>query len=49
VNFEVTGTGKVAGVGNGNHSDMSGFQQPGKKPVRAFSLQTPPMYNLTML
>jgi len=29
--FEVTGTGKVAGVGNGNHSDMSGFQQTGKK------------------
>jgi len=31
VSFEVTGNGKIAGVGNGNHSDMSSFQQPRKK------------------
>jgi beta-galactosidase len=30
VNFEVTGSGKVAGVGSGNPRDMSSFQQPGK-------------------
>ena len=31
VNFEVTGKGKVAGVGSGDPRDMSGFQQPVKK------------------
>ncbi len=31
VNFEVTGNGKVAGVGSGNPADMSSFQQPEKK------------------
>lgn len=31
VNFEVTGNGKVAGVGSGNPRDMSSFQQPMKK------------------
>jgi beta-galactosidase len=38
VNFEVTGTGKVAGVGNGNHSDMSSFQQPRKKAYQGICL-----------
>ncbi|HQG56565.1 MAG TPA: DUF4982 domain-containing protein, partial [Bacteroidales bacterium] len=31
VNFEVTGNGKVAGVGSGDPRDMSSFQQPRKK------------------
>jgi len=31
VSFEVSGTGKVAGVGSGDPRDMSGFQQPLKK------------------
>jgi beta-galactosidase len=31
VNFEISGNGKLAGVGSGNPSDMSGFQQPVKK------------------
>jgi beta-galactosidase len=31
VNFEVNGTGTIAGVGNGNPTDMSSFQQPRKK------------------
>ena len=31
VKFEITGNGTIAGVGNGNPSDMSSFQQPTKK------------------
>jgi beta-galactosidase len=31
VDFEISGNGEIAGVGNGNHSDLSGFQQPHKK------------------
>lgn len=31
INFEISGNGEIAGVGNGNHSDLSGFQQPKKK------------------
>jgi beta-galactosidase len=38
VNFEVTGKGKIAGVGNGNHSDMSSFQQPRKKAYQGICL-----------
>ncbi len=38
VTFEVTGTGKVAGVGNGNPRDMSSFQQPMKKAYQGICL-----------
>jgi beta-galactosidase len=31
VNFEVSGNGEIAGVGSGNPTDMSSFQQPQKK------------------
>jgi beta-galactosidase len=31
VNFEISGNGEIAGVGNGNPVDLSSFQQPGKK------------------
>ncbi|MFN8255939.1 MAG: glycoside hydrolase family 2 TIM barrel-domain containing protein [Bacteroidales bacterium] len=31
VNFEISGKGKLAGVGNGNPADISSFQQPHKK------------------
>jgi beta-galactosidase len=32
VNFEISGNGKIAGVGSGSPTDMSSFQQPRKKP-----------------
>jgi beta-galactosidase len=38
VNFEVSGKGKIEGVGNGNHSDMSSFQQPRKKAYQGICL-----------
>ncbi len=38
VNFEVTGNGKVAGVGSGNPRDMSSFQQPVKKAYQGICL-----------
>lgn len=38
VNFDVTGNGKVAGVGSGNPRDMSGFQQPKKKAYQGICL-----------
>jgi beta-galactosidase len=38
VNFEVTGNGKVAGVGSGNPRDMSSFQQPKKKAFQGICL-----------
>jgi beta-galactosidase len=38
VNFEVTGIGKVAGVGSGNPRDMSSFQQPRKKAYQGICL-----------
>jgi beta-galactosidase len=38
VNFEVTGNGKVAGVGNGNPRDMSSFQLPRKKAYQGICL-----------
>jgi beta-galactosidase len=38
VNFVVTGNGKVAGVGSGNPSDMSSFQQPRKKAYQGICL-----------
>lgn len=38
VNFEVTGSGKVAGVGSGNPRDMSSFQQPKKKAYQGICL-----------
>ena len=31
VNFEISGNGEIAGVGSGNPTDISGFQQPRKK------------------
>jgi beta-galactosidase len=31
INFEISGSGKIAGVGSGSPSDMSSFQQPRKK------------------
>ena len=31
VNFEISGVGKIAGVGSGSPSEMSSFQQPHKK------------------
>ncbi len=31
INYQVTGNGKLAGVGNGNPADVSSFQQPRKK------------------
>jgi beta-galactosidase len=38
VNFEVTGNGKVAGVGSGDPRDMSSFQQPKKKTYQGICL-----------
>lgn len=38
VNFEVTGNGKVAGVGSGDPRDMSSFQQPKKKAYQGICL-----------
>ncbi|MGQ9621474.1 MAG: glycoside hydrolase family 2 TIM barrel-domain containing protein [Bacteroidales bacterium] len=38
VNFEVTGNGKVAGVGSGDPRDMSSFQQPRKKTYQGICL-----------
>ena len=38
VNFEITGNGKVAGVGSGNPGDMSSFQQPRKKAYQGICL-----------
>ncbi len=38
VNFEVTGNGKVEGVGSGNPRDISSFQQPGKKSYQGICL-----------
>ncbi|HUX55990.1 MAG TPA: DUF4982 domain-containing protein [Bacteroidales bacterium] len=38
VNFEVTGNGKVAGVGSGNPRDMSSFQLPKKKAYQGICL-----------
>ena len=38
VNFEVTGNGKVAGVGSGDPRDMSSFQQPKKKAWQGICL-----------
>jgi beta-galactosidase len=38
VNFKVTGRGKVAGVGSGNPSDMSSFQQPVKKAYQGICM-----------
>ena len=38
VNFEVSGKGKVAGVGSGNPRDMSSFQQPIKKAYQGICL-----------
>jgi beta-galactosidase len=38
VNFEVSGSGGIAGVGNGNPADMSSFQQPVKKTWQGICL-----------
>jgi beta-galactosidase len=38
VNFEVTGPGKVAGVGSGDPRDMSSFQQPRKKTYQGICM-----------
>jgi beta-galactosidase len=38
VSFDVTGNGKVAGVGSGNPRDMSSFQQPRKKAYQGICL-----------
>jgi len=38
INFEISGTGKLAGVGNGNPTDMSSFQQPRKKTFHGICL-----------
>lgn len=38
VNFEVSGSGGIAGVGSGNPADMSGFQQPKKKAYQGICL-----------
>jgi beta-galactosidase len=38
VNFNVTGAGSVAGVGNGNPRDMSSFQKPEKKVYQGVCL-----------
>lgn len=38
VNYEVTGSGRVAGVGNGNPRDMSSFQKPEKKAYQGICL-----------
>jgi beta-galactosidase len=38
VNFEVRGNGGIAGVGNGNPADMSGFQQPRKKAYQGICM-----------
>jgi beta-galactosidase len=38
INFEITGTGKLAGVGNGNPEDMSSFQRPRKKTFHGICL-----------
>lgn len=31
IDFEISGKGKLAGVGNGNPGDMASFQQPRRK------------------
>ena len=38
VNFEVSGNGKLAGVGSGDPRDMSSFQQPGRKTYQGICL-----------
>jgi beta-galactosidase len=38
VNFDVSGVGKVAGVGSGDPGDMSSFQQPAKKAYQGICL-----------
>ncbi len=38
INFEVSGTGKVAGVGSGDPGDMSSFQRPAKKSYQGICL-----------
>mgnify|MGYP000894752564 FL=1 len=38
VNFEVTGNGKLAGVGSGDPRDMSSFQQPKRKTYQGICL-----------
>jgi beta-galactosidase len=38
VKYEVTGNGKIAGVGNGNPRDMSSFQQPLKKSYQGICM-----------
>lgn len=38
VNFEVSGNGKLAGVGSGDPRDMSSFQQPRKKTYQGICL-----------
>ena len=38
VNFEITGKGGIAGVGNGNPRDMTSFQQPKKKTYQGICL-----------
>lgn len=38
VNFEITGKGKIAGVGSGDPRDMSSFQQPKRKTYQGICL-----------
>lgn len=38
VKYQISGNGQIAGVGNGNPSDMSSFQQPQKKVYRGRGL-----------
>lgn len=38
VKYQINGNGEIAGVGNGNPSDMSSFQQPQKKVYRGRGL-----------
>jgi beta-galactosidase len=38
VNFEVSGSGGIAGVASGNPTDISGFQQPKKKAYQGVCL-----------
>lgn len=46
VNFEISGNGKIAGVGNGNPVDLSSFQQPVKKVFQGKCLVIIRPYNI---
>jgi beta-galactosidase len=38
INFEISGNGEIAGVGNGNPIDLTSFQQPRKTTYQGICL-----------